>query len=82
MSPKTGVAPAVTPSNKPVNAAGKVVPPLGFGAFADDDDKNDEGSLGSRSNVTRARSQKGTPAIVSVGQSGYTKEEIDVLRYI
>lgn len=83
LSPKSGVAPSGTPSapgltsvNKPVNAAGKVVPPLGFGAFTEGDDDG-EGSQGSRSNVSRARSQK---AMVNVGQSGYTKEEIDVLR--
>lgn len=68
------------PSNKPVNSAGKVVPPLGFGAFASDSDDDDDKSGSSGSNVTRARAQKRTAGVVNVGQAGYTKEEIDVLR--
>lgn len=79
MSPKMVAPPQ--PGNKPVNAAGKVVPPLGFGAFTEGSDEEDS-YLGTKSTVTRARSQKGTPApsVVNVGQAGYTKEEIDVLR--
>ncbi|KAH3719763.1 calpain-7-like [Dreissena polymorpha] len=73
--PKTDIQP--NPTNKPVTSTGKVVPPLGFGAFVDCDDNEGQGSAGQK--VTRARSQQGSGA-VNVGPGGYTKEEIDVLR--
>ncbi|KAL4222516.1 calpain 7 [Mactra antiquata] len=75
-SSKSGNTPAVTPTNKPVDSSGKVVPPLGFGAFSDNND--DESSQRPVQNVNRSSSQKSTP--VNVGQGSYTKEEIDVLR--
>ena len=73
------MTPAVTPTNKPMNSAGKVVPPLGFGAFSGNDDEI-QGSQGSLPNVSRSRSQKGNSGIINVGRDAYTKEEIDVLR--
>jgi len=63
-----------------VTSTGKVVPPLGFGAFLDDDDEGE----GHRA-PTRSRAQQGAPGSgpgsVNVGPGGYTKEEIDVLRW-
>lgn len=79
LSSKTGVAPNLVPTNKPVDSSGKVVPPLGFGAFSDNNDE--EGSNGPRSNANRSRSLKASPNVVNVGQGSYSKEEIDVLRY-
>ena len=70
------------PTNKPVNAFGKVVPPLGFGAFADSDDEGEPNTRPSA--ITRGHSQKapgGGGAIQNVGPGGYSKEEIAVLRY-
>ncbi|WAR09858.1 CAN7-like protein [Mya arenaria] len=74
------------PTNKPVNAAGKVVPPLGFGAFDSDDD--DEGQRARAPAAALAGTQRvaggggggGGGSTVNVGPGGYTKEEIDVLR--
>ena len=90
-TPKAPPGPKVDfPSNKPYDASGRVVPPLGFGAFADSDDDNDDGGLGGRRTVAAgvgsqvqppAQPRVSASSTVNVGPGGYTKEEIDVLRY-
>ena len=78
LSPTTPTpTPVSQPTNKPVDSSGKVVPPLGFGAFADSDD---EGSPAPP--PARGPSQRGpaTGAAVNLGPGGYSKEEIDVIR--
>lgn len=82
-SPLTPTAPP--PSNKPVDASGRVVPPLGFGAFSSSDDDDNSGSGSSnRSRATAPALQTSqnpsTSQTVNVGPGSYTKEEIAVLR--
>ena len=85
VSPTTKAPPINNnPLNKPTQG-GKVVPPLGFGAFLDSDDEKESGS-GSGSGQAQNRDsrvqsgQQGSSGLHYVGPKGYTKEEIDVLR--
>lgn len=71
--------PQPPPSNKPVTSSGKIVPPLGFGAFDSDDESQGSRSQGQKVN----RSGRGpSTGPVSVGAGAYTKEEIEVLRFV
>lgn len=53
-------------------------PPLGYGAFLDDDEKTTV-SAGGKPSPTNA--PKRGSQLINLGPSGYTKEEIEVLRY-
>ncbi|GFR95180.1 calpain-7-like [Elysia marginata] len=64
---------------------GKVVPPLGFGAFGDDDDSSTKQRLvTSGPNSPKPSNKTFTPSgkrgLINVGPSSYSKEEIAVLR--
>ena len=79
ISPTTKSPPVnANPLNKPTQG-GKVVPPLGFGAFLGDSDE--EKNSGQQHKVPAATSgQQGPTELTYVGPKGYTKEEIGVLR--
>ena len=81
VSPTTKAPPTNNPLNKPTQV-GKVVPPLGFGAFLDSDEEKESGSgSGARQTQNRVQSgQQGSSGLQYVGPKGYTKDEIDVLR--
>ena len=84
LSPTTKAPPSNNPLNKPTQG-GKVVPPLGFGAFLDSDNEKDlesgSGSGQPQNRGPRGQSgQQGSSGLQYVGPKGYTKEEIDVLR--
>ncbi|RUS82963.1 hypothetical protein EGW08_009300 [Elysia chlorotica] len=64
---------------------GKVVPPLGFGAFGDDECGTSQHHLSSSAPTAQRPSNKtftpaGKKGLVNVGPSSYSKEEIAVLR--
>ena len=78
ISPTTK-APPNNPLNKPTQG-GKVVPPLGFGAFLDDSDEEKD----ARNRVPVGPAGPSGPQVptglANIGPKGYSKEEIDVLR--
>lgn len=81
LSPTTKAPPATinNPLNKPTQG-GKVVPPLGFGAFLDSDEEKDSGQVQDRPRPSGQQGPTGPTGLMYVGPKGYTKDEIDVLR--
>ncbi|XP_069110607.1 calpain-7-like [Argopecten irradians] len=72
--PSRSPKPVTTPQNE-----SRVMPPLGFGAFLDDEDEKGTPQA-PRQNVR----PQGLPAtgLVNIGPSGYTKEEIATIRSV
>lgn len=69
--------PSSTGINDPILMMGdKVVPPLGFGAFADSDDEDKKSDGVGPARIPTIPQKH----VVNTGPSGYTKDEIEVLR--
>ncbi|KAK3587933.1 hypothetical protein CHS0354_014448 [Potamilus streckersoni] len=64
-----------SPPSSPKKRDSRRMPPLGYGAFLDDEEQK-----GAVSRVSRPQQQRVSTGPISVGPDGYTKEEIDVLR--
>ncbi|GFO06594.1 calpain-7 [Plakobranchus ocellatus] len=85
-NPKPSVSSAASPSSSGVRTvSGKSVPPLGFGAFVDDEDNTTtqhhiSSSSASPKPNTKTFTPSGKKGLINVGPSSYSKEEIAVLR--
>ncbi|KAL3832697.1 hypothetical protein ACJMK2_024317, partial [Sinanodonta woodiana] len=64
-----------SPPSSPKKRDSKRMPPLGYGAFLDDEEQK-----GAANRASRPQQQRVSTGLISVGPDGYTKEEIDVLR--